>query len=700
MITKWQVSNFKSIAEMPELELAPLTVFTGTNSSGKSTLLQSILLIAQTLAHRDTSIPLVLNGAYVNLGQFDELKTNGSNSESIDFRFSCGNLDRGGAVEDEELPFPRRLIDMAINDLSISEEREHQIKCYSFPDVKTGTPLDISFISDNRNSCPPRLFALNKKISLSREGEEEKSISIHFTNEKLKTQLWEYKNLYTGNGYSFKTVSGNSNKIKDEYKSAEEADCSFRHFLPKELHYSIDAVKEYANMVTNALKDPSIRVLWGDEEYKLHFSSYFEDDSDDFTYTANDIFFTKEIIDVIRDILIGVVDFDTEFKNRMKTLQLSGPSDDWDADYSMMVLKISDWIDWYHALPFEIRKNVDKAITGCSDLEECIFDAAMRTQEKIDNELIVYEPPRPKKKIEAKLNQIDIEIKKDWESARPRFRLLRHSVPKDLSKELLDIENLFADSVKYLGPLRENPKVLYPVVSVGDLNDVGSRGENTPAVYESKKDEEIYYYPPEVLNFEEKKRVKLSEAVSDWLRHLCVAESIVSNGLGKKGVDLGIIISNGDTPHDLTNVGVGISQVLPILVMGLLAKSNTILIFEQPELHLHPRSQSRLADFFISLARAGKQCIIETHSEYIIHGIRYHIVANDEDKGSRAIRESTRIYYAEKKENKTTFKEIKVNKLGALSESPEGFFDEALKIGDKIINESVKKLEREINTND
>ena len=52
MITKWKVFNFKSIREETELDFGPLTIFAGANSSGKSTFIQSILLIAQTLAHK------------------------------------------------------------------------------------------------------------------------------------------------------------------------------------------------------------------------------------------------------------------------------------------------------------------------------------------------------------------------------------------------------------------------------------------------------------------------------------------------------------------------------------------------------------------------------------------------------------------------------------------------------------------------
>ena len=83
MITKWKVFNFKSIRKETELDFAPLTIFAGANSSGKSTFLQSILLVAQTLAHRVESRSVVLNGAFARLGQFDDLRSVDSDAGPI-----------------------------------------------------------------------------------------------------------------------------------------------------------------------------------------------------------------------------------------------------------------------------------------------------------------------------------------------------------------------------------------------------------------------------------------------------------------------------------------------------------------------------------------------------------------------------------------------------------------------------------------
>src|SRR5262245_33238 len=73
MLTRWTLENFKPIRARLDLSVAPLTVFAGLNSSGKSSLLQSILLVAQTLANQKHDEPLVLNGNLVRLGTFQDI---------------------------------------------------------------------------------------------------------------------------------------------------------------------------------------------------------------------------------------------------------------------------------------------------------------------------------------------------------------------------------------------------------------------------------------------------------------------------------------------------------------------------------------------------------------------------------------------------------------------------------------------------
>lgn len=82
---------------------------------------------------------------------------------------------------------------------------------------------------------------------------------------------------------------------------------------------------------------------------------------------------------------------------------------------------------------------------------------------------------------------------------------------------------------------------------------------------------------------------------------------------------LRLIDSAGHVRVSLRDVGFGVSQVLPVLIQSLLAEKNIVAI-EQPELHLHPRLQTELADVFIKSALGDRQntFLLETHSEHMI----------------------------------------------------------------------------------
>ncbi len=148
-----------------------------------------------------------------------------------------------------------------------------------------------------------------------------------------------------------------------------------------------------------------------------------------------------------------------------------------------------------------------------------------------------------------------------------------------------------------------------------------------------------------------------------------------------------MVKTHGDKARPLFSVGVGVSQVLPILVAGLLAPEGAVLIIEQPELHLHPRAQARLGDFFVSLAHLGKQCLIETHSDTLVNQLRLHMV-----KGGEAVRELVSIYFVEQDEQgDARFEPVKVSEGGNIVNWPEGFLDESVKQEEAIAQEALRR---------
>ena len=261
------------------------------------------------------------------------------------------------------------------------------------------------------------------------------------------------------------------------------------------------------------------------------------------------------------------------------------------------------------------------------------------------------------------------------------------------------LDNFFASSLKYLGPLRVAPKPLYPLAPAADPHDLGLRGEHTASILELHKNKKIRYIPS--ANFEDPainlKTITrtLEAAVIDWLQYLGVANSVKSRDQGKLGHELKVGLSNSDSSHDLTHVGVGVSQVLPILVMCLLADTDSTLVFEQPELHLHPKVQTLLGDFFLSMALCNKQCIVETHSEYFIDRLRFRIAAASPE---RELNSQTKIYFVEKPSQASSFREVVINEYGAISDWPEGFFDQSQQQAEEILTAALAKKRVQKNT--
>jgi predicted ATPase len=178
------------------------------------------------------------------------------------------------------------------------------------------------------------------------------------------------------------------------------------------------------------------------------------------------------------------------------------------------------------------------------------------------------------------------------------------------------------------------------------------------------------------------KEATLIEAVIEWIRYLEVGYDIQTIDEGSIGRRLKIQLEENGRFIDLTNVGVGVSQVLPILVTSLLAEKFSTLIFEQPELHLHPKIQTRLGDFFLSIIQLEKQCIIETHSEHIVNRLRYKAITSPKDK----VPEKALIYFVEKNQGRSNYRLIRINEYGNIGKWPKGFFDESESNALSIIN--------------
>jgi predicted ATPase len=193
----------------------------------------------------------------------------------------------------------------------------------------------------------------------------------------------------------------------------------------------------------------------------------------------------------------------------------------------------------------------------------------------------------------------------------------------------------FLENISYLRATRRRPSRTYEL-GTGRQQEIGYEGEWTASVlYKPPRPDPVTYVnlPPPPQSIEEAKKLigmalaketdTLVGAVQKWLKRLQLASSVSSEPVGGNPGVLELLVALEDLKtHNLTEVGFGVSQVLPILTAGLLQRDDSLLIVDLPEAHLHPRPQSHLADFFFSLALSGRKCLVETHSEMFFHRLR------------------------------------------------------------------------------
>jgi predicted ATPase len=250
-----------------------------------------------------------------------------------------------------------------------------------------------------------------------------------------------------------------------------------------------------------------------------------------------------------------------------------------------------------------------------------------------------------------------------------------------------ELRDFLSHRVAYLGPLRQDPRVLTPggVTSVG--GDIGTRGELAASVLYAERDRVIEC--PELKGAPQRRR--LGAALTQWAQHFELAEEVSAHDLGRLGIEMRIRPYGLDHDVDLTNVGVGVSQLLPVLLSCLLAEPGSLVLLEQPELHLHPAAQQLLGDFLLACARSGRQLIVETHSEHLIGRLRLHAAEDETDETVNLFK----IVFSELEDGQTKATTVEANRYGGIDEWPRGFFDQGVAETRRILEVGLGKKQRE-----
>jgi len=218
----------------------------------------------------------------------------------------------------------------------------------------------------------------------------------------------------------------------------------------------------------------------------------------------------------------------------------------------------------------------------------------------------------------------------------------------------------------YLNAERLGPRLSYDV-DQQDYIHVGWQGEYTIQVLAQNKENSIE--DASQRSFNNTVDPKLINQVKAWMNYIIPGFYIDEAELDGK-LKKAYTTYSKSSP---TNVGFGISYVLPIIVNGLLAKSSSLFIVENPEAHLHPKGQSNIGFFLGQLASSGIQVVIETHSEHVINGIRRAALSKNNLMPTDIL---INFFSGIDSDKNAIIKELSVKETGDLSSFPKDFFDQ------------------------
>jgi hypothetical protein len=678
ILKSWHIRNFKSVSDAT-VPLAPLTILVGENSSGKSTLIQSILFMAQNAqspvhGFQSNRGKMDLNGNLVSLGSFDEAIYSGAPKKI----FSLGGV-----------------LNLPIYSLQEADSFESRIENgLSAQELNQTFRWSTTFEMDSDKSSVGVIESTRSEAQVF-DGDEEIS-SVKCT--KADGAFIAY---------------GDS---KQPFLSARYPKYNFE----RSAEVSIGNKEKYLEIEGIYVEEPmtlgAVSYLVGLPINGLTYSTRLEV----FVKRHNVLFTGKRVRFIIRQILAsqfakmsslnqgirGQIEIRKKFK------------DDFDSVDAAIDAYVDEAIKIIMGEGSEstslIDAELDRNLVPLVPLERIPFEVEIETvsgeTRNISLNRIRHEKEFPKKKPAELANDFMPQALQFWNEVETRLRdrigskeeskVAFLATPEQLAgysdRNTSEIENTafvfsegvlkfneFLKKVVYLGPLREAPRDLYErdAAMTSPQAPIGKRGELLARkIFENP----VGNYPlPKGVSEDTVEGSTLKHAINSWLKVLGIAEvGVEVEQQGHFGYRL---VVDG---RSLRMLGTGISQVLPVIGLCLLAPEGGLILLEEPELHLNPRIQQELAGFFLAMSQAGKQILAETHSEYLITRLRLLSA-----KFPSMSNQFNFIFTSKRLETGTRYEEVRSDDSGSMPEWPEGFFDQ-------VSNDMVELLEISLSNQD
>ena len=168
----------------------------------------------------------------------------------------------------------------------------------------------------------------------------------------------------------------------------------------------------------------------------------------------------------------------------------------------------------------------------------------------------------------------------------------------------------------------------------------------------------------------------IEDRISEWLREMDLAYSFSLEPIGAlKDDNYEVRIQKSATSPAVTlvDMGYGLADVLPMLVLCYYTPEGSTLILEQPGIHLHPKVQSQLADLLIDvIIERNLQILVESHSEHLLNRLQRRIAEE------RISVDKTALYFCRNDEGVSEIDRLEMDEFGNIANWPENFFGDEM----------------------
>ena len=691
-IKRLEIRNFKSL-ENCELDLKGLNVLVGPNSSGKSSIIQALRLLAHAAQSDAPGADLPLNATTFKFGTFDQIRSRfPSRDQSVD-----GDDEEVGVTLGVEVSFPRdstRRQPRLLRDQNLTRSSYVQLQ------LEEWNPL-----SDSRLLGP-----MNTRAS--------GSANIRSVTAELREREGRMPSPREWGGrHTFERISfEEAEELRARWVRGQDEDESGTR--------SADEIDDEGSWSRSSMASDIPGRLFGSVLYKLVApeSTPSEASGSVETYAELSGCVPREVLSVGSPTLDEFDDFLWRLLNRvgrgfgsetraqskagevlMKRLLRKDSEDSVFLDFPEgrveeepldlpVGLDFDDWLVTVASISRSFRDSwMQSTMYFPAGAGETLAMLLRPERFELDIDHVVKSLRRLRSECWREIAKTPGPM---WQTPLPhRGRVPAASRAGDLWKQAMG-------RVIYMSGLRNEPRVVddYQDASL-TLAPLGSKGEYASSVLLDESERTIECPSLDGTDFVLVK-MPLREGVAQWLHRFGIARESWSRALDNIGVQTKLVDDQTGLSLDLTYLGVGASQLLPIIVLCLRAGADDVILLEQPEIHLHPGAQQILGDFLLGIASRGTQVVVETHSEYLVNRLRLRMIEVGLDEQSRiadqakstVASDQVAIWFCERHQGRTSVTELQPTPDGSFTVWPDGFFDQGPLEAERILMAAMRKL--------